>query len=288
TIQNSPYKHKTQSVIYNEKGLDNIKEYIEKYSFEIDFKLNESWVIQNSIGQTIIKKMNAKGTPLSEWNINTNRGVTTGCNEAFIIDEEKRRELILNDPKSEEIIKPILRGRDFNSIGYQWGGLYLLALYPAMHYNIDDYPAIKQHLLDFGYDKLKQTGEPGSRKKTLNKWFELSDSTAFWEDFYKSKIIYRKLSQHMDAIIDDKKYIVNDACYIVTGDYLHFLCSFFNSKIFKLIVQSVNMIGGTKGRDFIKNIKAVKPEGEDRAFSDEEFYKLYNLTDEEIEYVSSL
>jgi hypothetical protein len=35
-------------------------------------------------------------------------------------------------------------------------------------------------------------------------------------------------------------------------------------------------------------IKAVKPDGEDRAFSDKEFYKLYNLTDDEIMYVSSL
>jgi hypothetical protein len=166
--------------------------------------------------------------------------------------------------------------------------LYLIALYPAMHYNIDDYPAIKQYLLDFGYDRLKQTGEPGSRKKTLNKWFEIADSTAFWREFYKPKIIYRAISENMNAVIDDSGYIVNNSNHFVTGEYIKFLCSFFNSKIFKLIFQTINMIGGTKGRDFIKNIKAVKPEGEDRAFSDEEFYKLYNLTDEEIEYVSLL
>jgi hypothetical protein len=286
-IQNSPYKHKTQSVIYNEKGLENVKEYIRKHSFEIDFKLNESWVIQNPIEQLVMKKMNEKGTSLAEWNIKTYIGGMTGCNEAFIIDEEKRRELILNDPKSDEIIKPILRGRDINNTGYQWAGLYLIALYPAMHYNIDDYPAIKQHLLDFGYDRLKQTGETGARKKTSNKWFEIADSTAFWREYYKPKIIYRALGENMDATIDEHGYIVNNKCYFVTGEYIKFLCSFFNSKIFKLIFQSTDTIGG-KGRDFINNIKAVKPDGGDRAFSDDEFYKLYNLTKEEIEYVESL
>jgi hypothetical protein len=284
-IQNSPYKHKTQSIIYNQKGLDNIKEYIRKHSFEIDFKLTDSWVIQNPIEQSIMKKMNEKGTPLSEWDIRTNRGALTGCNEAFIINEEKRRELILNDPKSDEIIKPILRGRDINNTGYQWAGLYLIALYPVMHYNIDDYPAIKQHLLDFGYDRLKQTGEPGARTKTKCLWFELQTPTVFWREFHKPKIIYRAISENMDATIDKHEYIVNDKCYIVTGEYIYFLCSFLNSKIFKLVLSSSNILSG-KGRDFLTKVKAVKPDGEDRAFSDEEFYKLYNLTDEEIQYIS--
>jgi hypothetical protein len=286
-IQNSPYKHKTQSIIYNQKGLDNIKEYIRKHSCEIDFKLSDSWVIRNPIEQLVIKKMNEKGTSLAEWNIKTYMGVATGCNEAFIINEEKRRELILNDPKSDEIIKPLLRGRDINSTGYQWAGLYLIALYPAKHYNIDDYPAIKQHLLGFGYDRLKQTGEPGARRKASNKWFEVADKIAFWREFHKPKIIYRAISENMDAIIDEHEYITNDRCYIVTGEYIYFLCSFFNSKIFKLILNSTNILSG-KGRDFLTKVKAVKPDGDDRAFSDEEFYKLYNLTDEEIEYISAL
>jgi len=42
----------------------------------------------------------------------------TGLNEAFIINEAKRKELIEKDPKSEEIIKPILRGKDIKRYGY--------------------------------------------------------------------------------------------------------------------------------------------------------------------------
>jgi len=53
-----------------------------------------------------------QGTPLKEWDIEINYGIKTGYNPAFIIDEVKRAELIAADPKSAEIIKPVLRGKD--------------------------------------------------------------------------------------------------------------------------------------------------------------------------------
>ena len=40
------------------------------------------------------------------------RGVLTELNEAFVIDVETRERLIVDDPKSAEIIKPFLAGRD--------------------------------------------------------------------------------------------------------------------------------------------------------------------------------
>ena len=56
--------------------------------------------------QSIKTKIEAVGTPLKDWNIRINRGILTGYNEAFIIDGKKREELIDQDPKSAEIIRP--------------------------------------------------------------------------------------------------------------------------------------------------------------------------------------
>jgi len=39
-------------------------------------------------------------------------GIKTGFNDAFIISQSVRDRLVEEDPKSEEILKPILRGRD--------------------------------------------------------------------------------------------------------------------------------------------------------------------------------
>ena len=147
------------------------------------FDSSESWVILSEIEQRIKAKIEAVGTPLKDWDIQINYGIKTGFNEAFIINGEKRKELIAQDPKSAEIIRPILRGRDIKRYSYEFADLYIITTFPSLKIDIESYPAVKQHLLSFGYDRLKQTGEKGARKKTNNKWFETQDSIAYWEKF---------------------------------------------------------------------------------------------------------
>ena len=65
------------------------------------------------------------GVPLKDWNINIYRGILTGYNEAFIINGKKRDELINQDPKSAEIIRPILRGRDIKRFVNDYADLWL-------------------------------------------------------------------------------------------------------------------------------------------------------------------
>ena len=54
-------------------------------------------------------KIEKIGIPLKDWDINIYRGILTGFNEAFIIDEETKNKLIKEDKKSAEIIKTILK-----------------------------------------------------------------------------------------------------------------------------------------------------------------------------------
>ena len=87
-----------------------------------------------------------------------------------------------------EKISPILRGRDIKRYAYEWAELWLIATFPSRHYNIDEYPAIKQYLLSFGIERLEQTGKTHlvngekvkARKRTSNKWFETQDSISYW------------------------------------------------------------------------------------------------------------
>ena len=89
---------------------------------ESDFSIlnnlgEDSWIILSPEENSIKQKIERIGTPLKDWDINIYRGVLTGFNEAFIIDGKKKDELIAKDPKSAEIIKPILRGRDIKRYG---------------------------------------------------------------------------------------------------------------------------------------------------------------------------
>ena len=109
--------------------------YISQNSTEQNFDKN-SWCILNPIEQSIKEKIEKVGTPLKDWNININYGIKTGLNEAFIIDGAKKDELIKKDPKSAEIIRPILRGRDIKRYTYDFADKWLIYIpwhFPLHH-----------------------------------------------------------------------------------------------------------------------------------------------------------
>ena len=181
-----------------------MSDFVQQQNSICDFATSDSWVILSPIEQSIKKKIEAVGTPLKDWDINIYRGVLTGCNEAFIIDSEKRDEILANcqtedeRQRTAELIRPILRGRDIKRYGYDWANIYLIATFPSRHYDIDRYPAVKQYLLSFGIERLEQTGKTHivdgekvkARKKTSNKWFETQDSISYWDVYKCSKSVY--------------------------------------------------------------------------------------------------
>ena len=222
----------------------------------------DSWVILSPIEQSIKNKIESVGTPLKDWDIQINYGIKTGFNEAFIISTEKRDEILANcktdDERSRtaELIRPILRGRDIKRYGYEWAGLYLIATFPSKNYDIEQYPAVKQHLLSFGMERLEQTGKDytvdgqkvKARKKTNNKWFETQDSISYWEDFNKPKIVYPNMTKYMPFLYDDKSFLTNQKCFIITGERMAFLTAFFNSSLFKFCFRESfpELQGGTR------------------------------------------
>jgi len=102
--------------------------------------------------------------------------------------------------------------------------------------------------LSFGYDRLKQTGELGARKKTNNKWFETQDSISYSDDFSKQKIIYPNMTKYMPFLLDTEGYFTNQKCFIITGENLAYLTAFLNSNIFKICYRDSfpELQGGTR------------------------------------------
>ena len=138
------------------------------------------------------------------------------------------------DPRSAEIIKPVLRGRDIRRYQLNWKGLWLIATFPARDLNIDDYPAVKKHLLAFGRNRLEQSGKrlpdgTRSRKKTSNDWFELQDTCAYHEDFAKEKLLWMDMSPTGRFAYSDTEEYCNNKGFIMTGGPLKYLCSILNS-----------------------------------------------------------
>ena len=194
---------------------------------------------------------------MKDWDINIYRGVLTGYNEAFIIDGKKKSELIAEDPKSAEIIRPILRGRDIKRYGYDFADLWLINTHNGVKekgikpINISDYPAIKKHLDKF-YPELEKRQDKGDTPYNLR-------NCAYIEDFYKQKIIYPNMTKYMPFFLDKNGFYTNQKCFIITGNNLAYLTAFFNSKIFKICYRDnfPELQGGTRelSKVFFEDIK---------------------------------
>ena len=257
-------QHKTTCAITNKQNKDSVKnlsDFVRQQDTICDFSTSDSWVVLSPIEQSIKKKIEAVGTPLRDWNINIYRGVLTGCNEAFIINTEKRDEILANcqtddeRTRTAELIRPILRGRDIKRYGYEWAELWLIATFPSRHYSIDEYPAVKQYLLSFGIERLEQTGKTHivngekvkARKKTHNKWFETQDSISYWEDFSKPKIVYMEIQTDNEKegypfpcfSYDNSNKIVLNTAYIISSNTedVRFILGVINSKMGRFLTK---------------------------------------------------
>ena len=144
---------------------------------ECDFPNSDAWVVLSPIEQSIKRKIEAVGTPLKEWDIQINYGIKTGYNEAFIIEEAQRNEILANcqtedeRARTAELIRPILRGRDIKRYGYDWAGLYLINTHNGIkgkleRIHIEDYPAVKAHL-DQYWDKISTRADKGDTPYNL-------------------------------------------------------------------------------------------------------------------------
>ena len=94
----------------------------------------DTWFIGNDNEQKLKGKIERIGKPLKDWDVNIYYGIKTGLNEAFIIDDTKRQEILDNCKddderrRTEAIIKPILRGRDIKRYHYEWAGLWVIVI----------------------------------------------------------------------------------------------------------------------------------------------------------------
>ena len=261
--------------------------FVKQNSVECAFSDAASWVILNPIELSIKNKIEKVGVPLKDWDIKIYRGILTGCNEAFIISEQRRNEILSwcrnesEKHRTDELIRPILRGRDIKRYSYEYANLYLIATFPSRHYDIEQYPAVKKHLLSFDRERLAEAGRfdlldevslaqyckgrleqtgadiivngkkvivgnvKKSRKKTGNKWFETQDQISYWDDFSKQKIVWGEISDRTKFALDSNGDFMPEATsFLLTGNNLEYLVCFLNSPLSEYLFSKIGTTTG--------------------------------------------
>ena len=274
----------------------------------------DGWTLTSSEVIRLLERLENIGTPLGEYVDGFYRGVVTGCNDAFIISESIRQQLIAEDARSDELIKPLLRGRHLR----KWkakAGDYLI--FTRRGIDIEHYPAIKRYLNQYRLDlePKKSRGQKRGRKIGNYKWYEIQDNTAYYTKFEKSKIIYRRIAKSLDASYDTTGTFGLDTTFFIPANDLPLL-AILNSQLFdwyarhKVLPLNDPWAGG--GLQFfaqymekvpiadmtseqkmalsrlVKQILADSQSDDVREIEreiDELVYQLYGLTDAEIELI---
>ena len=264
------------------------------------------WVILSPLEQDVMAKMQAKGTPLGEWDIRINYGIKTGYNKAFIIDEGTRETLVTKDPNSVDILSPVLRGRDIQRYQATWADRWLINAHngydgvPAI--DLDDYPAVKAYLDRF-HSRLEKRDQ-GRTPYNLR-------SCAYYEEFGKEKLFWIDLTERGRFAYEESEMFCVNSAYMITGPSIRYLCAVLNSNLITWCMKNTALNSGmgtprwvrftverlpipriatAKQRPFIRLVdsileaKAANPDADTSHLEweiDRLVYELYGLTEEE-------
>ena len=198
------------------------------------------WSLLTPIEQSVMNKMLAVGTPLKDWDIAINYGIKTGYNEAFIIDNQTKDALIEQDARSEEIIKPVLRGRDIERYRAKWAGMWLIDTHngyagvPAI--DVDCYPAVKAHL-DNHYEQLEKRFDKGRTPYNLR-------NCAYHGDFAKEKLLWIELVNDGRFAYDTSGVYGEATTFLLTGECIKYLCAALNATLVRWFLEKIAPTSG--------------------------------------------
>ena len=272
-VSNAPTAFRAVSLKTDfDRQTSNIAQYLSDNGTRIETPAKgEPWAILPSAELALKRKIEDIGKPLKDWDISINYGIKTGCNDAFIIDEFKREELIDQDPKSTEIIKPLLRGRDLQRYQPQWESLWIIVVKFGSYKTLPKkFPAVYEHLMQYkerlkarGQCQYSRSGKSNTKMDYIGQhhWLELDNNPKdeYLEMFSQEKIVWQEMATRGTFLIDRNQFYSLDTTRILTGKNLTYLIGILNSKFFLFAFKNYYAGGhlGSKGirfkSEFMKN-----------------------------------
>jgi len=321
--KSSPNKNKTRIFTWNPA------EQIEKFSAVVASSSStinqkeltaDGWHLESKSILRLLEKLNKTGKPLGEYvGDRFYRGLTTGLNEAFVVDRTTRDRLIMEHSSSADLLKPFLRGKDVKRWHVSFAEQYLIKIessenvsHPWSGKTVEEaenifastYPAIHNWLNTYRKGLIARDDK--------GKYFWELRSCKYWQEFEQPKIILGRFMNKATFTFDNKNYFHNDALYMIAGAneyvvgvlnssvswwYLTHICTdlqngylqAFRQNLFQIpfpvtnkpeaIESIVNKILLAKAKDSKADVSKLEHQ------IDQLVYQLYKLTPEEIAIV---
>jgi hypothetical protein len=194
------------------------------------------WRFQSAAVTALFDRIMTSGRPLDEVvGGRIYRGVLTGLNEAFIVDQSTRDRLVAADPGCAPILRKMLRGEDLRPWYQENEGRWLMVMpngftrqaseqteeAPAWAWLSERYPALCAHLTPFT-DAARKRSDQGEF------WWELR-SCDYYPAFDEPKIFFPDIAKLPRFSWDDEGAYVNNTGYILPTD--QWVLTILNSRV---------------------------------------------------------
>ncbi|MCB1153831.1 Eco57I restriction-modification methylase domain-containing protein [bacterium] len=191
----------------------NLKRYVGKEGYAVPWSRYgaEAWSLERPDVVALMDKIKRVGVPLKEYaGDKPYRGVVTGLNDAFLVDEAIKNALVEADPNCSLHLRPFLRGQDIKRWAPDWANLWML--YIPWTFNTDSCPAIMEHLWKH---QTKLASRPEVRQGRFP-WYAMSRYAAdYIQEFEKPKIVYQEINTYPSFAYDGDRFYANNKVFIL-------------------------------------------------------------------------
>ncbi|MCX6841287.1 MAG: Eco57I restriction-modification methylase domain-containing protein [candidate division WOR-3 bacterium] len=195
----------------------------------------ENWALASRDELALMKKMRVAGQPLESYaHSSIYRGVLTGLNDAFVIDEATRDRLLVSDPRYKGLLKPFAVGDDVRKYVVHFCDRYLILIpkgwtdahrrsaKDAWGWLQKQYPALAEHLAPFAK-------RAEARQDKGDYWWEMR-ACDYYDKFAAPKIVYPDIAKESRVAFDtDGLFVTNTVYFIPVADL--YLLGILNSKL---------------------------------------------------------
>ena len=186
--------------------IDDLSLQIEKEGREINTNAigTGEWQLEPIEVTALLDRLSSVGATLSKYvGKRPFFGIKTGFGEAYLIDDFTRNELINEDPKCADLIRPYLSGQGIKRWSPKWDGLWLILLkssgnhmWPWTGHSEEDAEAVFADSFPSIYRRMKSfEGKLKARSDRGKFWWELR-SCAYYDVFEQEKLMWQDISYH--------------------------------------------------------------------------------------------
>ena len=241
------------------KDLDGLLARAEFSNFPQTLLRKDSWILDDPVAVRLFERLMSRGNSIGEAvSERIYSGVKTGLNKAFVIDRVKRDELVHDDPRSAELIKPWMRGSDIKRWKADWSEAFII--FANRGVNIEQYPAIMDHLRWFRRDLAKRA--------TANQhpWYELQQpQEGFYDQFSHPKIVWPDITREAKFAYDTTGSYLDMTCFFIPNAPIWMLSTMNSTLMEFMLRQSTSTLRGgflRPKRQYMERLPIVRPDKE--------------------------